>query len=789
SKLILRGITGEFQSGQLTAILGPSGAGKSTLTFLGRVTGAGGQICTNSEPRDLRQFRKLSRYIMQEDLLQPLITLVIKMTVPKADMIHNIKKSQSQGHNIQAAARLFAEFDHVYVVADGRCAYQGTSAGVVPFLKELQLICPTTYNPADFVIEVSSGEYGFHVDRMVAAVDNGRNQRWRDYAVEDLVEEEVEIEQLNAGGVEEHCYKYGTTPCEQFCILLRRMLLQNVRNRGYLHLRVCLYLFLGFLIGALFSQMGYDASKAMFNFGFCYACVIAMFYIPMMPVLLAFPSEVQLVKREYFNRWYGLKPYYAALVVSRTPATIFFSLIYISITYPLTSQPMELPRILMFTTICLVTALISESMGTVISATLSVVVSRTIRDGAMSVTKGGRRIPTPMPPPRDAHNHNNRSAPRLVGSDASYKYSPYEMEALNAVKSSAPKMDRNGYFFYVASTAKKKKISLMQPKPPRVAFVDKRRPGVAERIDCEPVRAVTVSVAPDATENRRVDPMTQRGPSPAPRARLYTQLESYQPRYHTIRESSDKRVDSECRRRKKDQRITGQPQAVLSSGSPHRQRRREEDAGSASGFCAALHKAPPPPPPALLRRLGVKEPTGVGKPAKSFHLRHSLRYDLIMVPAQTFSLDKRKKQVSLCENVTGAAAPPEDRKVGVAAPKMFAFDAIFSQDDSQTEICSSALTDVIHAVINGTDGCLFCFGHAGLDTEQSPGVYLRDDPLFGTHLQNQSELRVHSAEKAAFYLDAALATRGTREEGKDSHLLYTLHVYQYSLPEAGVAYI
>lgn len=87
------------------------------------------------------------------------------------------------------------------------------------------------------------------------------------------------------------------------------------------------------------------------------------------------PSEVQLVKREYFNRWYGLKPYYAALVVSRTPATIFFSLIYISITYPLTSQPMELPRILMFTIICLVTALISESMGTVISATLSVVVS------------------------------------------------------------------------------------------------------------------------------------------------------------------------------------------------------------------------------------------------------------------------------------------------------------------------------------------------------------------------------------------------------------------------------
>lgn len=129
------------------------------------------------------------------------------------------------------------------------------------------------------------------------------------------------------------------------------------------------------------------------------------------------------------------------------------------------------------------------------------------------------------------------------------------------VKATAPKMDRNGYFFYVASTAKKKKISLMQPRPPRVAFLeDKRRPGTAERI----------SVAPTATEYGRVYSMSNRGPSPAPRARLYSQLESYQPRYHTIRDQrdrdsrsdSDKRVDSECRRRKKDQRI-GYQQGIL----------------------------------------------------------------------------------------------------------------------------------------------------------------------------------------------------------------------------------
>ncbi|KAG6445632.1 ATP-binding cassette sub-family G member 1 [Manduca sexta] len=452
SKIILRSINGEFRSGQLTAILGPSGAGKSSLLNIlagYRVTGASGLIATNGLPRDLRQFRKMSRYIMQEDLLQPFITVQEAMTIAaelklgsglstatKAIVVDEIvqllrltkarhtaterlsggekkrlsvalellnnpplifldepttglddvssstcvsllKRVARGGRTVicslhTPSARLFAEFDHVYVLAEGRCAYQGTSAGVVPFLNELQLPCPKTYNPADFIIEVSSGEYGPHTERMVAAIENGRYHGWREYAVEDTFQE-MEIEQLNAGGVENYNLKHGSTPCQQFSVLLKRMLLQTVRNRNYLWLRVCLHLFLGGIIGLLFNQMGYDASKTIFNFGFCYACVIAMLYIPMMPVLLAFPNEVQLVKREYFNRWYGLKPYYAALVISRTPATIFFSLIYLVITYPLTSQPMEIPRIMMFTAICILVALISESMGTVISSMLSVV--------------------------------------------------------------------------------------------------------------------------------------------------------------------------------------------------------------------------------------------------------------------------------------------------------------------------------------------------------------------------------------------------------------------------------
>lgn len=44
----------------------------------------------------------------------------------------------------------------------------------------------------------------------------------------------------------------------------------------------------------------------------------------------------------------------------------------------------------------------------------------------------------------------------------------------------------------------------------------------------------------------------------------------------------------------------------------------------------------------------------------------------------------------------------------------------------------------------------------------SPALYLQEDPICGVQLLNQNELRAPTAEKAAFYLDAAIATRLTK---------------------------
>lgn len=50
----------------------------------------------------------------------------------------------------------------------------------------------------------------------------------------------------------------------------------------------------------------------------------------------------------------------------------------------------------------------------------------------------------------------------------------------------------------------------------------------------------------------------------------------------------------------------------------------------------------------------------------------------------------------------------------VAAPKLFAFDNLFTADDTQLDVCSSALSEVIPAVLEGTDGCLLTLGYPGV---------------------------------------------------------------------------
>lgn len=50
----------------------------------------------------------------------------------------------------QPSATIFEMFDHVYVMAEGRCIYQGSSTNTLAYLSSVGLNCPEYHNPADY---------------------------------------------------------------------------------------------------------------------------------------------------------------------------------------------------------------------------------------------------------------------------------------------------------------------------------------------------------------------------------------------------------------------------------------------------------------------------------------------------------------------------------------------------------------------------------------------------------------------------------------------------------------
>ncbi|XP_060530765.1 ATP-binding cassette subfamily G member 4-like [Cylas formicarius] len=458
SKLILRSVNGRFQSGELSAILGPSGAGKSTLlnVLAGyKVHHATGQVSINGRLRNLKDFGKISRYIMQDDLVQPMLTVQESMMVAanlkldlnatqqeKCNAIQEIldllrltstvdtrttELSGGQRKRLSIAlellnnppvlfldepttglddlscsqciallkqialggrtvvcsihtpsASIFSKFDSVYIMSMGQCIYQGFGLDVVFFLSNLDLHCPKHYNPADFIIEVASGEYGNYQEKLVSTIDNGRikycekndtrlTESERKFSVNGIYAED-DTPEIHSNYPKE---KLGWM--QQYKILLMRMWVQMWRDKCYMLLRVILHIITGVLIGNVYLGMGVDGSKTLFVFGFYFICLIFFMYIPMMPCLLQFPREFQLIKREHFNKWYRLSAYFAALTTSTLPVHLVLGCIYVMLVYFLTNQPMELNRLSMFYFICMMTAVISESLGLLIASQFSIV--------------------------------------------------------------------------------------------------------------------------------------------------------------------------------------------------------------------------------------------------------------------------------------------------------------------------------------------------------------------------------------------------------------------------------
>ncbi|XP_049777456.1 ATP-binding cassette sub-family G member 1 [Schistocerca cancellata] len=489
SKTILHGLSGTFKSGRLTAILGPSGAGKSSLLDVlsgCRRSGVSGELLLGGSPRDEAHFRRVSCYLMQEDLLQPRLTvrelmlLAAELKMPARcsrrhreetteeiletlglwehrntrterlsggqrkrlcvalELVSNppvffldeptsgldevsaklclrlLHEVSRQGRAVVCtlhtpSASLLALLDDVYAMARGRCVYQGPSGGIVSFLAACGLYCPTHYNPVDYLVEmleVPDEEDALVLERLCAAIDNGRN-RWQlplpvtagdEYgssqvanvfaAAPDICNGRAGSDSYSDSGSSENDQQlvtrssnkklrpYGAdcpvSTWRQFILLCRRMATQARRNKVAITIQVFHHLMCALLLGLVFFRRANDGSLMFEHLKFCVAVILFHTYTWCMVQAIIFPIEAKLVMKEHLNGWYSLHPYYMALQLISLPSVVFLSLVFLSIIYAMIGLPMELNRFLLFAVMGIITSVAAEGMGIAIGSTFSI---------------------------------------------------------------------------------------------------------------------------------------------------------------------------------------------------------------------------------------------------------------------------------------------------------------------------------------------------------------------------------------------------------------------------------
>ncbi|XP_005176223.1 ATP-binding cassette sub-family G member 1 [Musca domestica] len=166
--------------------------------------------------------------------------------------------------------------------------------------------------------------------------------------------------------------RYPTSQFHQFWIVLKRTLLFSFRDWTLMYLRLFAHLLVGFLIGALYYDIGNDGAKVLSNLGFLFFNMLFLMYTSMTITILSFPLEMPVLLKENFNRWYSLKSYYLAISVADIPFQAIFCTIYVAIVYYFTSQPWELVRFAMFLGACLMISFVAQSVGLVVGAAMNV---------------------------------------------------------------------------------------------------------------------------------------------------------------------------------------------------------------------------------------------------------------------------------------------------------------------------------------------------------------------------------------------------------------------------------
>ncbi|XP_055684901.1 ATP-binding cassette sub-family G member 4-like [Lutzomyia longipalpis] len=423
-KVILNGVSGCFKSGQLAVIMGASGTGKTSLLNIlaGAVkSGFSGDISVIKNGKVSRSINSV--YILQDCVLASALTVneamnfafyfqcgIIKSTdcqeiidgilealnlgdgkfvmcselsggekkrlTIALEMIRNptvmyfdeptsgldystsiqcmkvLKKLAKDGRVVvatvhQPAPLILHECDQLYILAAGQCIYTGQYDGIVEHLRHSHgIVCPQTYNPAEFLLEIASDAY-----------DNDWKSRL-------LATQVPALPEASAPKINLRCQSHISSGfLHQLVGLVKRRSLITYRDISLIGMRSVVHILCIIIVCIMYWDVGREAENVLNNLRYVLYTFSYFSFVSHSASFSVIPREIPIVKREHFNGWYSILPYYLSLAIVDLPLHVIAATLYSFVTYWVTSQPMELQRVIIFTIACIALVVTAYCIG------------------------------------------------------------------------------------------------------------------------------------------------------------------------------------------------------------------------------------------------------------------------------------------------------------------------------------------------------------------------------------------------------------------------------------------
>lgn len=248
-------------------------------------------------------------------------------------VVQSLKSLAESGRTVvasihQPGSAIYALFDNVIVMAQGRTAYFGPSADLVTHFGRFGLQCPPLFNPADFVLQVTSGD---------ANILPGNEESASEVTLETIHEcatkycnmEHVwtpdALGKLAALNVSDGPGTSARARCsyrEQFALLVSRVYRDTSRNVFANVAKLANGLVTAVIMVALYADM--NSSKSTIGLvqnkqALLFFITIGGLFGPLFGTVQAFAPEVNVVLRERMANLYSVGPYYLAKLIVSLP--------------------------------------------------------------------------------------------------------------------------------------------------------------------------------------------------------------------------------------------------------------------------------------------------------------------------------------------------------------------------------------------------------------------------------------------------------------------------------------